>query len=102
MASGEPNHFAKVASTTLGQPAVVASTAAHAPSKKRKLESEESSGAVAEASNGTGKAGKEDAHVGGPTAAMTKLDKGKAKKRRKEEQRALVSKSRLQRISSDD
>lgn len=91
MASAEPNHLAKVASTSLGQPAVVASTAALAPSKKRKLDSEDSSDAVAGASNGTDKADKADAHAEGATAAMTKLDKGKAKKRRKEEQRALVS-----------
>jgi hypothetical protein len=31
-----------------------------------------------------------------------KLDKGKAKKRRKEEQRALVSKSELEKILSSD
>ncbi|GAA5954462.1 hypothetical protein JCM8115_004597 [Rhodotorula mucilaginosa] len=89
MVSGEPNHLAKIASTTLGQPAVVASTAAPAPSKKRKLDSDESSDAVAGASNGTAKADKAGAHAEGATAAMTKLDKGKAKKRRKEEQRAL-------------
>jgi hypothetical protein len=102
MVSGEPNHLAKIASTTLGQPAVVASTAAPAPSKKRKLDSDESSDAVAGASNGTAKADKAGAHAEGATAAMTKLDKGKAKKRRKEEQRALVSKSELEKILSSD
>lgn len=94
MASAEPGHLAKVASTALGQPAVVASNAP-APSKKRKLDTDAGPGAADDGEQPNDSGGKGEASLNGATAAMTKLDKGKAKKRRKEEQRALVGSTGL-------
>ncbi|GAA5948990.1 hypothetical protein JCM21900_003164 [Sporobolomyces salmonicolor] len=80
---------AKVAATALARPAVVASSSAPQPSpaaKKRKLSDDTSD----RASDDEGTSVKGVQSAGGAAAqALSKLDKGKAKKRRKEEQRAL-------------
>ncbi|GAA5979784.1 hypothetical protein JCM10908_003044 [Rhodotorula pacifica] len=84
----DPDHLAKIASTALAEPVVVASTSTASTSKKRKLDTdtaETSSGAEDAALNN----GAQQNGATAAEAAMTKLDKGKAKKRRKEEQRAL-------------
>lgn len=85
-----PAHSAKVASTALDHPAVVATTTPAATTKKRKLDSatsdQDDAGSGAEGGQERGANGSE-----ATPAALSKLDKGKAKKRRKEEQRALVS-----------
>ncbi|BGP53492.1 hypothetical protein JCM8202_001136 [Rhodotorula sphaerocarpa] len=87
----QPAHSAKVASTALDEPAVVASAAgpdstAATASKKRKLDAD-APAADAAASDAAGTKAQGAAETG--QAALSKLDKGKAKKRRKEEQRAL-------------
>ncbi|POY76031.1 hypothetical protein BMF94_0754 [Rhodotorula taiwanensis] len=83
-----PAHSAKVASTALDHPAVVATTTPAATTKKRKLDSatsdQDDAGSGAEGGQERGANGSE-----ATPAALSKLDKGKAKKRRKEEQRAL-------------
>lgn len=88
----QPARSAKVASTALDEPAVVASAAgpdstAATASKKRKLDAD-APAADATASDAAGAKAQGAAETG--QAALSKLDKGKAKKRRKEEQRALV------------
>ncbi|GAA6034983.1 hypothetical protein JCM8097_002129 [Rhodosporidiobolus ruineniae] len=88
MAKGTPKATAKVASTALSSPALVAANSSPA-SKKRKLDdtapAEDDVGEVvedgAEGAVGEAAADKE----------LSKVEKGKAKKRRKEEERALAN-----------
>ncbi|GAA5973295.1 hypothetical protein JCM11641_003057 [Rhodosporidiobolus odoratus] len=88
MGKSNPATKAKVASTALGSPAVVASSTSPT-SKKRKLDQDDLEGAhdgKEAAASGAGGDGDEL-----EDKAMTKVEKGKAKKRRKEEERALAN-----------
>ncbi|BGP05349.1 hypothetical protein JCM10049v2_001154 [Rhodotorula toruloides] len=75
-------HQVKLASTVLKHPAVVASSSSHPPSLKRKLADGTHSGSDGESEAAQGVAGE-------GSKVLSKLEKGKAKKRRKEEQRAM-------------
>ncbi|GEM09292.1 RNA exonuclease 1 [Rhodotorula toruloides] len=75
-------HQVKLASTVLKQPAVVASPSPHPPSLKRKLADGGNSGSEGEIDASQGS-------VGESSKVLSKLEKGKAKKRRKEEQRSM-------------
>lgn len=90
MAPSPVPHKAKVASLVLDHPVPVASSDSHS-SKKRKLQDGPVTASIIQdddAQAGSDQASAADA----PKSAkeLSKLDKGKAKKRRKEEQRALV------------
>lgn len=76
-------HQVKLASTVLKHPAVVASSSSHPPSLKRKLADGTHSGSDGESEAAQGVAGE-------GSKVLSKLEKGKAKKRRKEEQRAMA------------
>ncbi|GAA5885123.1 hypothetical protein JCM6882_007239 [Rhodosporidiobolus microsporus] len=92
MGKDKLNKKAKVTSSALGAPAVVADNSPSStatPSKKRKLEDGEADGEGAEAAMDD--AGQAVAAGEGDDKAQSKLDKGKAKKRRKEEERAMAN-----------
>lgn len=95
MAPSPVPHKAKVASLALDHPVPVASSDSHS-SKKRKLQdgpAATSSAQDADSQANSDQAGAADASKS--AKELSKLDKGKAKKRRKEEQRALVRPSVL-------
>ncbi|BGP37396.1 hypothetical protein JCM10450v2_001305 [Rhodotorula kratochvilovae] len=85
MAPSPVPHQAKVASLALDHPAPVASSDSH--SKKRKLAADD--GAAPDSGDEQGDAAQAGAGATDADKELSKLDKGKAKKRRKEEQRAL-------------
>ncbi|GAA5898716.1 hypothetical protein JCM8208_004739 [Rhodotorula glutinis] len=89
MAPSPVPHKAKVASLALDHPVPVASSDSHS-SKKRKLQDGPAATSTTQADDsqaGSDQAGAPDASKS--AKELSKLDKGKAKKRRKEEQRAL-------------
>ncbi|GAA5822345.1 hypothetical protein JCM3770_000527 [Rhodotorula araucariae] len=85
MAPSPTVHQAKVASLALDHPVAVASSDSH--SKKRKLAGDD--GATLDSDDGQGDAAQAGTGATDADKELSKLDKGKAKKRRKEEQRAL-------------
>lgn len=86
-------HQAKVASLALDHPVPVASSDSHSK-KKRRLDDSAAGAAAATSDDGDAQDGADQAGAAAGSAEadkeLSKLEKGRAKKRRKEEQRALV------------
>ncbi|GAA6006093.1 hypothetical protein JCM10207_000520 [Rhodosporidiobolus poonsookiae] len=92
MAKDKHSHKAKLASTALDRPAVVAANSPSSPaiSKKRSrddTDATDADGAALESTDGA----QVDAGEAPMEKVLSKLEKGKAKKRRKEEERALAN-----------
>ncbi|GAA5871860.1 hypothetical protein JCM8547_003290 [Rhodosporidiobolus lusitaniae] len=92
MAKDKHSKKAKLASTQLDQPALVASTStANSPSASKKRKLDDSAASEEDLGQAAGGAVKEAAGEEAEDKAFSKVEKGKAKKRRKEEQRALAN-----------